>query len=197
MVEISKPTRDFECRVADENDKSGIWDVLFEVAADIPARVQTPEDQKNLKGFISEWVDVGSSLVAVDSNGLIVGFALSKPDNGVRLQEKNKAFNLPYIGVSKKWQRHGVLKSLLKRLKDHSEPLTVSVLSDNKCDMVATLEKADFVKQSRQDPKQTYLRWNPSNDLRASLREKWRELGLPGMAEFDPDAYWKDARPAA
>jgi hypothetical protein len=25
------------------------------------------------------------------------------------------------------------------------------------------------------------------------LNEKWLELGLPGMAEFDADAYWKDS----
>jgi hypothetical protein len=73
----------------------------------------------------------------------------------------------------------------------------VSVLNDNKCGIVANLEKADFAKQRRQDPKQTYLRWNPSNDLKDSLREKWRELGLPGMAEFDAEAYWKGARRTA
>jgi hypothetical protein len=34
---------------------------------------------------------------------------------------------------------------------------------------------------------------SPADDLRASLNEKWLELGLPGMAEFDADAYWKDS----
>ena len=53
-------TQVFTCRVADENEtKLGIWDVLFEVAPDIPARVEKPEDQKRLKDFISEWVDTG------------------------------------------------------------------------------------------------------------------------------------------
>lgn len=38
---------------------------------------------------------------------------------------------------------------------------------------------------------------SPAEDLRASLNERWRELGLPGMAEFNADAYWKDARRVA
>jgi ribosomal protein S18 acetylase RimI-like enzyme len=156
----------FTCRVADENDKSGIWEILFEVAPDIPARVEKPEEQESLKNYISEWVDVGSSWVAVDSDGLVIGFVLSKPDNGVRLNEKNNALNLPYIGVSKKWQKRGVLTSLLEKLKAQGEPLTVSVLNANKSNMIANLEKADFAKESRQDPKQTYLRWNPSNPTR-------------------------------
>jgi predicted N-acetyltransferase YhbS len=170
MIETSNPTKGFKCRVADANDKSGIWDVLFEVAADIPARAQTPEDQENLKAFISEWVDLGSSLVAVDSNGLVIGFVLSTPDNGVRLQEKNMALNLPYISVSEKWQKNGVLTSLLKELKDQGRPLTVSVLNANKSNMVANLEKAGFAKQSRQDRKQVYLRWDPPDSTQTSTK---------------------------
>lgn len=159
----------FTCRVADQNDKSGIWDVLFEVAPDIPARVEKPEEQESLKNYISEWVDVGNTWVAVDSDALVVGFVLSKPDNGVRLKEKNNALNLPYIGVSKKWQKRGVLTSLLKNLKAQGEPLTVSVLNANKSNMIANLEKASFAKQSRQDPKQVHLRWDaPPNAAQAN-----------------------------
>jgi len=147
----------------------GIWDVLFEVAPDIPARVEKPEEQENLKNYISEWVDVGSTWVAVDSDALVVGFVLSKPDNGVRLKEKNNALNLPYIGVSKKWQKRGVLTSLLKSLKAQGEPLTVSVLNANKSNMSANLEKAGFAKQSRQDLKQVHLRWDaPPNAAQAN-----------------------------
>jgi hypothetical protein len=157
------------CRVADANDKPGIWKVLVEVAPEIPARVEKPEDQESLQNYISEWVDVGSSWVAADSDSLIIGFVLSTPDKGVRLREKNNALNLPYIGVSKKWQKRGVLTSLLKNLKAQGEPLTVSVLNDNKSNMVANLEKAGFAKRSRQDTKQVYLRWDaPPNAAQAN-----------------------------
>ena len=143
-------------------------DVLVEVAPDIPARVEAPADQENLKALISGWVEMGNSWVATDSNALVIGFVLSKPDNLIRLLEKNNALNLPYIGVTKEWQKCGVLTSLLKNLKAQGEPLTASVLNDNKSNMVANLEKAGFAKQSRQDPKQVYLRWNPPNSEQAN-----------------------------
>ena len=86
----------------------------------------------------------------------------------LRLKEKNKALYLPYVGVSKEWQKRGVLTSLLANLKSNGEPLTVSVLNGNRSNMIANLEKADFAKDSsRTDPKQTYLRWNPPNAAQA------------------------------
>lgn len=85
MAETAEPNKVFTCRVADKNDEPGIWNVLAEVAADIPARVEEPEDQKNLKSFISKWVAGGSSWVAVDSKGAAIGFVLSTPDNAISI----------------------------------------------------------------------------------------------------------------
>jgi ribosomal protein S18 acetylase RimI-like enzyme len=158
----------FSSRVACSDDKTKIWDVLVEVAPDIPARVKDPEDQENLQALISKWVDNGNSWVALDSHSLVVGFILTEPAAAIRLREKNKALYLPYIGVSKRWQGRGVFPRLLDNLKSQGEPLTVSVLHMNKRDMVGKLEKAGFAKDSRQEPNQTYLRWNPSNAAQAN-----------------------------
>jgi len=152
----------FSSRAACSDDKTKIWDVLVEVAPDIPARVEDhPKDQENLQAFISGWVDNGNCWVALDSYSRIIGFILTEPAMEIRIQEKNKATYMPYIGVSKKWQGCGVFPQLLNNLKSQGEPLTVSVLHKNKSDMVAKLEKAGFAKDSRQEPNQTYLRWNP------------------------------------
>jgi hypothetical protein len=159
MAQTSKPDRLFECRVAGKNDEAGIWDVLVEVAPAIPARVKEPEDQENLKAFISEWVALGSSWVAVDSEDAVIGFVLSMPDNAIMALEKKSALYLPYIGTSDTWQRRGVMKSLLANLKSHGWPLTTDVLHTNKSNMVENLEKADFVKQS-EDSTKVRLRWN-------------------------------------
>jgi ribosomal protein S18 acetylase RimI-like enzyme len=157
----------FSSRVACSDDETKIWDVLVEVAPDIPARVEDPKDQENLKALISKWVHNGNSWVALDSDSLVIGFILTEPAMAIRLQEKNKALYMPYIGVSKKWQGRGVFPQLLNELKSQGEPLTVSVLHTNKRNMVAKLEKAGFAKDSRQEPKQTYLRWNPPNATQA------------------------------
>jgi hypothetical protein len=153
----------FSGRIACSDDETKIWDVLVAVAPDIPARVEDPKDQENLQNLINKCVHIGNSWIALDSNSLVIGFILTEPAAVIRSQEKNKALYLPYIGVSKKWQGLRVFPSLLNELKSQGEPLTVSVLHTNKSDMVARLEKEGFAKDSRQDPNQTYLRWNPPN----------------------------------
>ena len=37
------------------------------------------------------------------------------------------------------------------------------------------------------------LRFTAAAIEKATLAEGWRRLGLPAMAAFDPDAYWKGA----
>jgi hypothetical protein len=169
MAETANPTKDFECRVAAENDEAGIWEVLVEVAPDIPARVEESEDQENLKAFIGEWVAGGNSWVAVDSEDVVIGFVLSKPDNAIKALEKKNALYLPYIGTSANWQGCGVMKSLLDSLKSQSRPLTVDVLHTNRSKMIEKLEKVDFVKQST-DSTKVRLRWNPPNASQVSIK---------------------------
>lgn len=169
MAETSNQTKDFEYRVAAENDEAGIWQVFVEVAPNIPASVEKSEDQENLKAFISEWVAGGSTWVAVDSEDVVVGFVLSKPDNGIMALEKKNALYLPYIGTSANWQGRGVMKSLLDSLKSKRWPLTADVKHTNKSNMVENLEKVGFVKQSKNSTK-TRLRWNPPNAAQAHTK---------------------------
>ncbi len=112
----------FSSRVACSDDETKIWDVLVEVAPDIPARVEDPKDQENLKTLISKWVHNSNSWIALNSNSLVIGFILTEPAMAIRLQEKNKALYMPYIGVSKKWQGRGVFPQLLNELKSQGEP---------------------------------------------------------------------------
>jgi ribosomal protein S18 acetylase RimI-like enzyme len=163
MTDTSKSN--IEYRVATKDDEAGISDVLVEVAPRIPARVEQPEDQETLKAFISEWVAEGCSRIAVDSEGVVIGFILSKSDNAIMALEKKNALYLPYIGTSENWQKRGVMKSLLDSVKLQRWPLTVDVLHANKSNMVKNLEKAGFIKQS-EDPTKVRLRWHPPNAAR-------------------------------
>jgi hypothetical protein len=97
MAETAEPKKIFTSRVADKKDEAGIWNVLVEVAADIPARVEKPEDQEYLKGVISTCVAGSNSWVAVDSKGVVIGLVLSTPDNSIRNPEKKDVLNLPTL----------------------------------------------------------------------------------------------------
>jgi hypothetical protein len=169
MAETAEPNKVFTCRVADKNDEASIWNVLVEVAPDIPARVEKPQDQEYLKAVISTCVAGSNSWVAIDSKGVVIGFVLSTPDNSIRNPEKKNVLNLPYIGTSASWQKRGVMKSLLGNLKSQGWPLTVEVLLANKSNMTENLEKADFVKQ-REDATKVHLRWNPPNAAQANTK---------------------------
>ena len=151
----------FSCRVAKQDDETNIWDVLVEVAPEIPVPTDDQERQKALQDLIRRCVDGGDTWVAVDSNGAVIGFILAKPDIYERFHKENDALTLPYVGVSKKWQKRGVFTALMDELTSRSVPLTAVVLHTNKSNMVANLEKSGFTKGDKVDPNQSYLRWDP------------------------------------
>jgi ribosomal protein S18 acetylase RimI-like enzyme len=161
MIETSKTAQTFECRVASRDDETNVWDVLVEVAPNIPVPLDDPEAQGIVQNLIRRCIDAGNTWIAVDSNGVVVGFILAQPDVYERFQKENGAFHLPYVGVSKKWQKRGVFTSLLENLTSQGVSLTAKVLHSNKSNMTANLEKAGFAKDDKPDSKQSHLRWDP------------------------------------
>jgi ribosomal protein S18 acetylase RimI-like enzyme len=151
----------FSCRAATRNDETNVWDVLVEVAPNIPLALDDQHDQEIAQDLIRRCIDGGDTWIAVDSKGAIIGFILAQPNVRERFQNENGAFQLPYVGVSKKWQKRGVFTSLLENLTYQGVPLTAKVLLTNKSNMAANLEKAGFTKEDKPDSKQSHLRWDP------------------------------------
>src|SRR5579863_7572908 len=95
----------FSCRMATRDDETNVWDVLVEVAPNIPVALDDPGGRGIVKNLIRTCIDGGDTWIAVDSNGEVIGFVLAQPDRYERFQNENGALHLPYVGVSKKWQK--------------------------------------------------------------------------------------------
>lgn len=125
-----------------------------EVAPEIPVPLDKPETEENM---VTEIVQCrGSTWVAVDANGKVVGFALSRRDNFA----SDRATALKYIGVAPSSRGLGVSPNLISKLKTNNIPLTASVLSSNTSDMAGRFLKSGF-KQIASDTKQKNFRWDP------------------------------------
>jgi N-acetylglutamate synthase-like GNAT family acetyltransferase len=148
----------FDCRVADENDAAAIFDIMQEVASEIPVMLDSPEHQEAMKGTIVECCDSGESWVAVDSDGTVIGFALAKPDRLARFYQENKAVSLRYIGVKATVRDKGVSSALMKKLKAKGEPVTASVLHTNQSAMADRHERGGFEKTGS-DENEAKFRW--------------------------------------
>src|SRR5260370_35120200 len=105
------------CRVAVSGDEAGILRVFAEVAPEvsIAVRPQTPELNK-------KYVESGQSLVAVDADGNIVGYALAEPHD-------KETLSLVYLGVSKAARNQHVCSSLVSKLQENGSPIITDVQS--------------------------------------------------------------------
>jgi hypothetical protein len=70
----------FKIRAATIDDGADILALMQEVAPEIPVNLDGNEEQKKIEIVILERCASGRSLVAVDSNGAVVGFVVARPD---------------------------------------------------------------------------------------------------------------------
>ena len=145
----------FEYRVAGSHDETDMYEVIEQVAPEIPVLLDTEGRQKAMRGIIVECHKSGKSWVAVDTNGKVVGCVLARPDF-----HEDGALSLRYIGVSKDSRRHGISTALIEKLKTQGVPLTASVLRTNKSNMAARLAKNGFAEEGTTDA-ETKFRWAP------------------------------------
>jgi N-acetylglutamate synthase-like GNAT family acetyltransferase len=158
MTEALKEDDTFEYRVANEDDATGIFAVLQEVAPEIPVTLDTPERQEIMQGIIAECCDSGESWVAIGADGTVVGFVLAKPDRLERFLHKNEALSLPYVGVTAIRRQHGIFGTLMEKLMAKAAPPTATVLHGNHSGMADRFAKIGFTKMES-DAKQVKLKW--------------------------------------
>jgi hypothetical protein len=157
MIKTSDP---IEYRVANAEDGAGIWDLMQEIAPEIPVVLDTPELQAAMQSIIVECCASKDSLVAVDAAGTIVGVVLAKPDRLERFERRNQALSLRYIGVKGDYRQRGIFASLMEKQKAKGVPLKASVLHTNHSAMADRLVKIGCTKVESDD-KETRLRWDP------------------------------------
>ena len=142
-------TGNVTCRVATHNDE--VWIVFAEVALEVPTAARP-----GTKELIHRLVESGQSLVAVDTNRNIVGYALAEPHDANTL-------SLFYLGVSKTARGQHACSSLVAKLKGIGAAIIADVRWNNTSSMVERFEHFQFVKTDV-DAERTKFRWQPAKE---------------------------------
>jgi hypothetical protein len=148
----------FKIRAATIDDGADILALMHKVAPEIPVNLDGDEEQKKIEIVIFERSASGRSLVAVDSNGAVIGFVVARLDFD---DEGGGATFLDYVGVSKKLRGQGVFTNMMTQLKARRAPLIAVVLNGNQANMADRLVGAGYV-QVEANSKQAKYRWAPA-----------------------------------
>jgi hypothetical protein len=144
---MDKPDITYRTAIADDEDD--ILTIFAEVADEVP----TIGVKEGTKELVARLVASRASLVALDADGKIVGYALAEPDG--------KGLSLFYLGVTGAARDKHVCSGIVARMKEHRLPITASVRHNNKSSMAERFEHLGFkVLEKQQD--QTKFRWQAS-----------------------------------
>jgi len=150
----------FKIRPALPADAERIFSILIEVAGQVPIDLSTPQRVGKLKAQIDDWCCGGLSYVAVDEDGVVVGFQLAQ-----KLCWVGKDYiHLTYAGVTAAAREKKVLTRLIDAEKRHGVTLVTVVKPDNKSDMVERLKRYKFRPWPWSDPPSPFkfaYRWDP------------------------------------
>lgn len=136
-------------RAAVSGDEAGILEVFAEVAPEVPTAVRDGTEE-----LIERLVSSGQSLVAVDADDNLVGYALAEPQD-------SETLSLFYVGVSKAARDQRVCSGLISKLKENNAPIVADVQSDNKSAMLERFKHFDFIEIPTVFGGKTKLRWEP------------------------------------
>jgi hypothetical protein len=144
-------------RTATKDDGVDIWNVLEDVAPEIPLKLETSDARDALKTEIIYALQSTDTWIAVDFASRVCGVVLARPSFG----GSDKAVFCRYIGVPKTHRHQGIFRNLMTKLMAKEVPLAATVLTGNKSAMADRLAKLGFAKTDTTTPEQTTLRWSP------------------------------------
>ena len=146
-------------RPAQATDVEAILSILSEVACRVPVKLSTSEHVKAMKEQINRYCLDGFSLVAVNENGVVLGFQLAERrlTEGFRCPDELYIY-LAYAGVTAAAAEQKVFRRLIETEKRHELPLIAEVKPDNKSEMGARLMHYNFRPCSNNTG---YYRWDP------------------------------------
>jgi hypothetical protein len=148
----------FTLRPAQSADVGAIFSILSEVACLIPIDLSTPTHVEAVKAQIDDCCGGGLSFIAVDEDGVVVGFQLAKKTHWL----DDVYIHLTYAAVTATASGKGVFRRLIDAQKGHDLPLVAQVKPDNKSEMVARLTRYGFRLWSDPPPQSRALQFRLS-----------------------------------
>ncbi len=148
-------------RPTEATDAEAIFSILTEVACRVKVELSTSEHVRAIKEQINRYCLADVSLVAVNENGVVIGFQLAerRSAEGFRCPDELYIY-LAYAGVTAAAAEQKVFRQLIEAEKRYGLPLVTEVKPDNKSDMAARLMHYNFQPYSSYNINGNY-RWDP------------------------------------
>ncbi len=140
-------------RLAKKADASAIFDVLKEIAPEIPVRLDTPKQ----KELVSERIQLACVyrtvwIAELHPDNHIVGFLMAEP--------LGRRLNLSYGGVRADHRGKHIFPKLVKKMMVKGIPLRASIAQSNEFRMPDRLRELGFALEHRLDTEAIFL-WEP------------------------------------
>jgi hypothetical protein len=145
-----------DIRPACATDVEAIYAIIAEVACRIPVKLSTPEHVEPMRKQITDYCLDGHSIVAVDENGVVIGFQLAR----IKSWHGDPYIDLRYAGVTAVAADKKVFRRMIEIQKGHRMPLLAEVKPDNKSQMAIRLQHYGF-RSDVNGPSNCGYRWDP------------------------------------
>ncbi|MBO0750694.1 MAG: hypothetical protein J2P53_01175 [Bradyrhizobiaceae bacterium] len=131
-------------RTAELGDLKNIWNLMREVAAEVPFDLTDEKAQQSVLSELMRCCTSGISLVALDPGKAIVGAVMARRDD---LEWGFRNGNVPhiiYVAVAPSAKGNGVLKGLVSGVQDARLPVYASVKSGEQIGLANELKELGF-----------------------------------------------------
>jgi hypothetical protein len=145
-----------DIRPACATDVEAIYAIIAEVACRIPVKLSTPGRVEAMRKQITDYCLDGFSIVAVNENGVVIGFQLARR----KTWHGDPYIDLRYAGVTAVAAEKKVFRRIIARAKEHGMTLLAEVKPDNKSEMAIGLKRYGF-RSDINGPSNFGYRWDP------------------------------------
>jgi hypothetical protein len=131
-------------RAASLEDIKGVWDLMRQVATDIPFDLTSEVVQENILTEVMACCTSGLSPIYLGADKSIVGALLVRRDDFEWGFINGPALHMAYAPIVAEQRDKGVLQALMADVQGHKVPVFASVKSDDKLGLAEELVKLGF-----------------------------------------------------
>jgi hypothetical protein len=131
-------------RTASLGDLKDIWELMREVAADVPFDLESESAQESVLSEIMASCTSGLSPVAIGEDNEIVGALLVRKEDFEWGFRNSDAVHVAYAAIAPTCRDQSVLRALVFKLQERKVPVFASVKSGNQLGLADELEKLGF-----------------------------------------------------
>jgi hypothetical protein len=131
-------------RTAELTDLKNIWNLLREVAAEVPFDLADEKAQQSVLSELVRCCTSGVSLVAVGPDKAIVGAVMARPDDLEWGMANHNVPHIIYAAVAPSAKGNGVLKGLVSGVQEGKHPIYASVKNGEQLGLATQLKELGF-----------------------------------------------------